>query len=96
MCRFLAVAAFTGVIALAATIATPTISPAAEKTASALNFKMKSIDGKEVDLSKYKGKVVLIVNVASKCGNTPQYKGLEELYEKYNKEGFVILGVAGE
>ena len=64
-----------------------------KKVAPALNFKMKSIDGKEVDLSKYKGKVVLIVNVASKCGNTPQYKGLEELYEKYNKEGFVILGV---
>lgn len=64
-----------------------------KKVAPALNFKMKGIDGKEVDLSKYQGKVVLIVNVASKCGNTPQYKGLQELYEKYGKEGFVILGV---
>jgi glutathione peroxidase len=64
-----------------------------KKVAPALNFKMKGIDGKEVDLSKYQGKVVLIVNVASKCGNTPQYKGLQELYEKYGKDGFVILGV---
>lgn len=57
-----------------------------------LNFKMKSLDGKDVDLSKYQGKVVLIVNVASKCGNTPQYKDLEALYEKYGKDGFVVLG----
>ncbi|MGH7173659.1 MAG: glutathione peroxidase [Gemmataceae bacterium] len=64
-----------------------------KKVAPALNFKMKSLDGKDVDLSKYQGKVVLIVNVASKCGNTPQYKGLQELYEKYGKDGFVILGV---
>lgn len=53
---------------------------------------MKNIDGEEVDLSIYKGKTVLIVNVASKCGFTPQYKGLEELYEKYQDRGFVILG----
>lgn len=64
-----------------------------KKVAPALNFKMKGIDGKEVDLSKLQGKVVLIVNVASRCGNTPQYKGLQELYEKYGKEGFVVLGV---
>ena len=59
---------------------------------SPLDFKMKGIDGKEVDLSKYKGKVVLIVNVASKCGLTPQYEGLEALYEKYNDQGLVVLG----
>ena len=64
-----------------------------KKVAPALNFKMKGLDGKEVDLSKLQGKVVLIVNVASRCGNTPQYKGLQELYEKYGKEGFVVLGV---
>lgn len=46
---------------------------------------------KEVNLSDYKGKVLLIVNVASECGNTPQYAGLEEIYEKYHPEGFEIL-----
>jgi glutathione peroxidase len=55
-------------------------------------FKMKDIDGNTVPLSKYKGKVLLIVNVASKCGFTPQYTGLEKLYEKYKGKGFVILG----
>ena len=59
---------------------------------SALDFKVKTIDGKEQDLSAYKGKVVLMVNVASKCGLTPQYKGLEALYEKYKDQGFVIIG----
>src|SRR5215208_8406995 len=60
--------------------------------ASPLDFKVKTIDGKEQKLSEYKGKVVLFVNVASKCGLTPQYKGLEALYEKYKDQGFVILG----
>jgi glutathione peroxidase len=59
----------------------------------ALKFKMKSIDGKEVDLGHYQGKVVLFVNVASQCGLTPQYAGLEKLFEKYEKDGFVIIGV---
>ena len=53
---------------------------------------MKSLDGKEVDLSKYQGKVVMVVNVASKCGLTPQYKQLQALHEKYEKDGLVILG----
>ena len=60
--------------------------------AGALDFKVKTIDGKDQNLSEYKGKVVLFVNVASKCGLTPQYKGLEALYEKYKEKGFVILG----
>lgn len=64
-----------------------------KKVSGPLDFKMKSIDGKEVDLNQYRGKVVLLVNVASKCGATPQYDGLQKLYEKYNKEGFVIVGV---
>jgi glutathione peroxidase len=59
---------------------------------SVLEFKVKDIDGKDVNLSDYKGKVILIVNVASKCGLTPQYEGLESLYEKYKDKGLVILG----
>ena len=55
------------------------------------SFKMKTIDGKEKRLSGYKGKALLIVNTASKCGFTPQYKSLETLYEKYKKKGFEIL-----
>jgi glutathione peroxidase len=56
------------------------------------DFTMKNIDGQEVSLSAYRGKVVLIVNVASRCGYTPQYEGLEKLYLKYKDKGFVILG----
>jgi glutathione peroxidase len=56
-------------------------------------IKMKGLDGKELDFAKYKGKVVLIVNVASECGYTPQYKGLQELSKKYGKDGLVVLGV---
>src|SRR5947209_2003322 len=57
-----------------------------------LDFTMNSIDGQPTPLSQYKGKVVMIVNVASKCGFTPQYAGLEKVYEKYKDKGFVILG----
>ncbi len=56
------------------------------------DFEMKDIDGNPVKLEVYKGSVVFIVNVASKCGFTSQYKGLQELYEKYKDRGFVILG----
>lgn len=55
------------------------------------DFTMKTIDGKELSLSSFKGKKILIVNVASQCGYTPQYKGLEELYQKH-KDKLVILG----
>ena len=58
---------------------------------SVYDFSMKTIDGKEVSLSAWKGKALMIVNTASECGYTPQYKGLEALYEQYKAKGFEIL-----
>jgi glutathione peroxidase len=73
---------------IAATALTMTLG----EPASIYNFKVKNIDGKEVALKEYKGKVLLVVNVASKCGLTPQYKGLQALYEEKKKDGLVVLG----
>jgi glutathione peroxidase len=59
---------------------------------NALQFKMKTLQGEEVDLAKYEGKVVLMVNVASACGLTKQYKELQAMFEKYQDKGLVIIG----
>jgi len=67
------------------------ISSVAEP-ASIYDFTMKSIEGKDIPLKDFSGKVVMIVNVASKCGLTPQYDDLQKLYETYGDKGFVILG----
>lgn len=71
---------------------TPAFAGAPVTAKSVLDFTMKNIDGRDIPLSTYKGKVVLIVNVASRCGFTPQYQGLELLYQKYKEKGLVILG----
>lgn len=65
---------------------------AKENNISIYDISVKDIEGKDISLSKYKGKVLLIVNVASKCGFTGQYKDLEELYDKYKTKDFMILG----
>jgi glutathione peroxidase len=64
---------------------------AVEKTV--YDFTLNTIDGQPAPLSAYKGKIVLLVNVASKCGYTPQYTALESIYEKYKDRGFVIVGI---
>ena len=68
------------------------LSQDSTKPASLYDVTMKNIDGKDVPLSSYRGKVLLLVNVASRCGYTPQYSGLESLYEKYKGQGFMVLG----
>ena len=68
------------------------LSQDSTKPAGLYDVTMKNIDGKDVPLSSYRGKVLLLVNVASRCGYTPQYSGLESLYEKYKGQGFMVLG----
>ena len=63
-----------------------------EDSARFYSFSAQSIDGKEIEMSKYRNKLVLVVNTASECGLTPQYEGLESLYRKHKDEGLVILG----
>jgi len=69
-----------------------TITSLSAQTKSFHDFSVTDIDGKEISLAQFKGKKILVVNVASKCGNTPQYEGLEKLYKKYGSEKFVVIG----
>lgn len=69
----------------------PTPAATEDIPTSIYDFKIEALDGSTIDFSKYKGKKILIVNTASKCGFTPQYEGLEELYKKY-KDNLVIIG----
>ena len=73
-------------------IVTMITSVAGAQQKSFYDFTVKTIDGKDLPLSTFKGKKVLVVNVASKCGFTPQYAKLEELDEKYGKDDFVVVG----
>jgi glutathione peroxidase len=81
-----------GGLAAAASLALTSMNLPAAPVQSLYELKVNSLDGKPVDLGQYKGHVVLVVNVASKCGFTPQYAGLEKLYLDYKDKGFVILG----
>ncbi len=69
------------------------VTTATLPAASIYDYTLNSIDGKPTPLSSFKGKVVMLVNVASRCGYTPQYTGLESLYEKHKDQGFVIVGI---
>ncbi len=82
--------ALTALLALASLSVVSAENPP-KKPASVLDFHVKDIDGKDVDLAKYRGKVLLIVNTASQCGHTHQYKDLEAIYEKYKEQGFEVL-----
>jgi glutathione peroxidase len=76
---------------LAAPLMVASAADPTKKAACVLDFHVKDIEGKDVDLASYKGKVLLIVNTASQCGLTPQYKDLEAIYEKYKGQGLEIL-----
>jgi glutathione peroxidase len=91
--RSLLLPGFTALAALLILSSTAIVSAqdAPKKPTSVLDFRVKDIDGKDVDLAKYKGKVLLIVNTASQCGYTPQYKDLQAIYEKYKSQGFEVL-----
>ncbi len=92
--RLLAMVLAPAALALGIVRSSSADEPARGKAAPAdgvLKFQVKDIDGKPVALDKYKGEVLLIVNTASQCGYTPQYRGLEAVYDKYKAKGFAVL-----
>jgi glutathione peroxidase len=91
--RLSLVPAVVGLAALVSLSALAVVSAAdsGKKPGSVLDFHVQDIDGKPVDLANFQGKVLLVVNTASQCGLTPQYKELESIYEKYKGQGFEIL-----
>lgn len=74
-------------------VSTQPIPPAVAAMDSAFDFDFKSLDGKDMPLAQFRGKAMLVVNVASKCGFTPQYAGLEKLWQRYRDKGLIVLGV---
>lgn len=88
--RILLAPSLLSALGLLALLAAPAVA-GGKPPASVLDFTMKDIDGVDVPLSRYQGKVLLIVNTASQCGLTPQYEGLEALYEKYKDQGLEVL-----
>jgi glutathione peroxidase len=91
--RFLLLPGFAAIAAVVALTSAAVVSAqeGSSKPTCVLDFKAKDIDGKDVDLARYKGKVLLIVNTASQCGFTHQYKDLQAIYEKYKGQGFEVL-----
>ncbi len=81
-----------GLVAVLVSARTFNSTPSGNNAASVYDFALKDIDGNQVKLEQYRGKAVMIVNVASRCGFTPQYEGLEAIYRKYKDQGFVVLG----
>ncbi len=84
--------ALVGTLIIAGVVALSTVGAAPGRAGSLFDLKAKSLQGKEVDLSGYRGKVLLVVNVASQCGFTPQYEGLEALHKELSGKGLVVLG----